>query len=71
LVNKLVIYTVYIFSNLFRAIRPGITSAVLQSAAQYFWFTVNGNLNLEPDKNGWILPLTPFWYELFISEELK
>ena len=48
----------------FSAIRPGIISAVLQSAAQYFWFTIDGhryNENIKHDTTGWQLPFSPFW----------
>ncbi|CAG8688698.1 12491_t:CDS:2 [Funneliformis caledonium] len=41
--------------------------AVLQSAAQYFWYTVNGRqFDIEQDKNGWNLPFSPFWVIKFI-----
>ncbi|CAI2176695.1 6936_t:CDS:2 [Funneliformis geosporum] len=48
----------------FSAIRPGIISAVLQSAAQYFWCTITGSYNLEEEdrnKDGWKLKFFPFW----------
>ena len=54
-----------LYFNVFSAIRPGIISAILQSAAQYFWFTIKGtryNDDIETDKSGWNLPFTPFWY---------
>ncbi|CAI2200072.1 9034_t:CDS:2, partial [Funneliformis geosporum] len=44
------------------AIRPGITSAVLQSAAQYFWYTISGHqFDVEPNENGFHHPFSPFW----------
>ncbi|CAG8682665.1 22741_t:CDS:10 [Rhizophagus irregularis] len=56
----------YLFSFMFIfAIRPGLISAVLQSAAQYFWFTIKGYRYdqdiLEQDTSGWNLPFSPFW----------
>ncbi|CAG8588501.1 15982_t:CDS:2 [Funneliformis mosseae] len=59
----------YLFSFMYIfAIKPGITSAVLQSAAQYFWYTVNGHqFDIEQDKNGWNLPFSPFWVIKFIA----
>ncbi|RIA91891.1 amino acid/polyamine transporter I [Glomus cerebriforme] len=61
---KLMISYLFSFMYIF-AIRPGILSAVLQSAAQYFWYTVYGyryDIKLELDKDGWHLPFSPFWY---------
>jgi hypothetical protein len=52
---------------MFSAIRPGILSAVLQAAAQYFWFTIKGHaydIDIDKEtkeKNGWNLPFSPFW----------
>ncbi|RIA85668.1 amino acid permease-domain-containing protein [Glomus cerebriforme] len=56
----------YLFSfmHIF-AIRPGIISAVLQSAAQYFWYTLKEHQyddGIDINTNGWKLPFTPFWY---------
>ncbi|RIA93463.1 amino acid permease-domain-containing protein [Glomus cerebriforme] len=56
----------YLFSFMYIfAIQPGIISAVLQSAAQYFWYTLNGHQYNEgikdTNKTGWELPFTPFW----------
>ncbi|CAG8717539.1 1329_t:CDS:2, partial [Funneliformis caledonium] len=43
------------------AIKPGITSAVLQSAAQYFWYTISEHqFDMEPNKNGFHLSFSPF-----------
>ncbi|CAI2185927.1 16364_t:CDS:2, partial [Funneliformis geosporum] len=39
-------------------------AAVLQSAAQYFWYTIKENRykdEIEYDKIGWTLPFSPFW----------
>ncbi len=39
-------------------------SAILQSAAQYFWFTIKGKRfdeYMEHDMDGWHLPFSPFW----------
>ncbi|CAG8717547.1 1330_t:CDS:2, partial [Funneliformis caledonium] len=59
----------YLFSFMYIfAIRPGITSAVLQSAAQYFWYTINGQqFDIETNKNGFHLPFSPFWAIKFIA----
>ncbi|CAG8434457.1 13775_t:CDS:2 [Funneliformis mosseae] len=59
----------YLFSFMYIfAIKPGITSAILQSAAQYLWYTISGaHFNIEQDKNGWNLPFSPFWVIKFIA----
>ncbi|CAI2178797.1 16363_t:CDS:2 [Funneliformis geosporum] len=61
----------YLFSFMFIfAIRPGIISAVLQSAAQYFWYTIAGyqyDKELELHKIGWNLKFSPFWSIKFIA----
>ncbi|CAI2192823.1 16421_t:CDS:2 [Funneliformis geosporum] len=59
----------YLFSFMYIfAIRPGITSAVLQSAAQYFWYTISGHqFDIVPNRNGWHLPFSPFWAIKFIA----
>ncbi|CAG8588518.1 15983_t:CDS:2 [Funneliformis mosseae] len=50
------------------AIRPGITSAVLQSAVQYFWYTISEHqFDMEPNKNGFHLSFSPFWAIKFIA----
>jgi hypothetical protein len=58
-------YNLIIFFLFYSAIRPGLISAVLQSAAQYFWFTIKGYRYdqdiLEQDTSGWNLPFSPFW----------
>jgi len=60
----LYIYILYISFNLFSAIKPGIISAVLQSAAQYFWYTIMGHQHFfDSEKDGWHLPFSPYWYE--------
>ncbi|CAB4381221.1 amino acid transporter [Rhizophagus irregularis] len=66
---KLMISYLFSFMYIF-AIRPGILSAVLQSAAQYLWYTVNGtryDVSFQPDKDGWHLPFSPFWYIKIIA----
>ncbi|RIA91897.1 amino acid/polyamine transporter I [Glomus cerebriforme] len=53
----------YLFSLMFIfAIQPGILSAVLQSAAQYFWYTVNGANDTNQSTNGWHHSFSPFWF---------
>jgi len=69
----------YDFFNLFSAIRPGMICAILQSAAQYLWYTIEVNEDQDQYdqcddktdicKNGWHLRFSPFWYEEFISNE--
>ncbi|GBC02265.1 hypothetical protein RclHR1_04530007 [Rhizophagus clarus] len=66
---KLMISYLFSFMYIF-AIRPGILSAVLQSAAQYLWYTINGtryDILLQPDKDGWHLPFSPFWHIKIIA----
>ncbi|CAI2170004.1 8929_t:CDS:2 [Funneliformis geosporum] len=60
----------YLFSFMYIfAIRPGITSAVLQSAAQYFWYTISGHqFDIVPNRNGWHLPFSPL--ANFINQSL-
>ncbi|CAB4419641.1 unnamed protein product [Rhizophagus irregularis] len=46
------------------AIQPGILCAVLQSAAQYFWYTINGSRydkDIKQVTTGWQLAFSPFW----------
>ncbi|RIA91892.1 amino acid permease-domain-containing protein [Glomus cerebriforme] len=61
----------YLFSFMFIfAIRPGIISAVLQSAAQYFWYTIKGyryDDDIKQITNGWHLPFSPFWFIKLIA----
>ncbi|CAG8609344.1 11324_t:CDS:2 [Funneliformis mosseae] len=55
----------YLFSFMcITAIKPAITSAVLQSAAQYFWYTIKEDqykYEIKYEKIGWTLPFSPFW----------
>jgi len=43
--------------------------AILQSAAQYFWYTIKGyqfTYDIEGEDSstsGWTLPFSPFWYD--------
>ena len=60
-INIIIVLTIFIFISV---IRPGLISAVLQSAAQYFWFTIKGKRfdeYMEHDMDGWHLPFSPFW----------
>ncbi|RGB31371.1 amino acid/polyamine transporter I [Rhizophagus diaphanus] len=59
---KILMSYLFSFMHIF-AIRPGIISAVLQSAAQYSWFTINGRRydeGIKHDTTGWNLPFSPF-----------
>ncbi|RIA91898.1 amino acid/polyamine transporter I [Glomus cerebriforme] len=61
----------HLFSFMFIfAIQPGIISAVLQSAAQYFWYTIKGyryDDDIRQVMNGWHLPFSPFWFIKLIA----
>ncbi|GBC02261.1 hypothetical protein RclHR1_04530003 [Rhizophagus clarus] len=62
----------YLFSFMYIfAIQPGILSAILQSAAQYFWFTINGHdQEITQSTSGWFLSFSPFWIVKIIAVTL-
>ncbi|PKY38219.1 amino acid transporter [Rhizophagus irregularis] len=66
---KILMSYLFSFMHIF-AIRPGIISAVLQSAAQYSWFTINGHRydeGIKQDTTGWNLPFSPFWFTKILA----
>ncbi|GBC02259.1 hypothetical protein RclHR1_04530001 [Rhizophagus clarus] len=62
----------YLFSFMFIfIIRPGIICAVLQSAAQYAWYTFEGKSPpIDSSLNGWNNEFKPYWILKFISVAL-
>ncbi|CAB4480804.1 amino acid transporter [Rhizophagus irregularis] len=59
----------YLFSFMFIfIIRPGIICAVLQSAAQYAWYTFEGKSpSIDSSSNGWSNEFKPYWILKLIS----
>ncbi|GBC01684.1 hypothetical protein RclHR1_00430001 [Rhizophagus clarus] len=62
---KILMSYLFSFMHIF-AIRPGVTSAVLQSAAQYSFYTIKGHRYdeevINQNESGWHLPFSPFWF---------
>ncbi|GBB92399.1 hypothetical protein RclHR1_00200032 [Rhizophagus clarus] len=66
---KIMMSYLFSFMHIF-AIRPGIISAVLQSAAQYTWYTINGSSyddDIKQDTSGWYLSFSPFWFTKLLA----
>ncbi|CAI2170000.1 8927_t:CDS:2 [Funneliformis geosporum] len=67
---KLLMSYLFNFMYIF-VIQPGITSAVLYSAAKYFWYIINGLQNDIKtditDIDGWNFPFSPFGSVIFIA----
>ncbi|CAG8620560.1 2217_t:CDS:2 [Funneliformis caledonium] len=59
----------YLFSFMYiLVIRPGITCAILHSAAKYFWYMINGPQNDNKiDIDEWNFPFSPFCSVKFIA----